>query len=118
MDSLLEADIGQVDRSDNVGSDCSLLVVLAPIDIWTSSASSTVEDVGWLDLLNFGNDSLTVLHADSCGGDLLALLLEECLQVTSNPSFTTPDELTQSVVVVLVRGKTLTKLSFPVGAIL
>lgn len=90
---LLEAAIGQVDGTDYVASHSSLLVVLAPIDIGAASAASTVQDVGWLDLLELCNNSLAVLHADSGRGNLLALGLKESLEVTSNPALTSPDEI-------------------------
>ena len=62
-----------------------------------------------LNFLQLSNDSLSVLHADGCGVDLLAfgavslhslslvplqrtLALEESLQVASDPSFATPDQ--------------------------
>lgn len=89
---LEEAAVGQVQGTDNVGANGILLVVLAPVNVWASSAAGAVEDVGWLDTLELSNDGLAVLHANSGGGDLLALGLEEGLEVASNPSLSTPDE--------------------------
>lgn len=92
VDVLQEAAVGQVKGTDNIVADGVLLVVLAPIDVWASSGAGAVEDVGWLNSLELSNDGLTVLHADSGGSDLLALGLEESLEVASNPSLSTPDE--------------------------
>lgn len=93
MDLLEETDIGQVQGTDDIAADGLLLVVLAPIDVGATSAASTVKNVSWLDSLDLSNDSLTVLHADSGGSNGLALALEESLEVTSNPSCATPDEV-------------------------
>jgi hypothetical protein len=93
VDVLEEAAVSKVEGADNIGADGVLLVVLAPIDVWAASAASAVQDVGWLDSLELSNDGLAVLHADSGGGDLLALGLEERLEVTSNPALTTPDQV-------------------------
>lgn len=92
VDVLEVAAVGKAEGTDNVGADGVLLVILAPIDVWTASAASAVQDVGWLDTLELSNDGLAVLHADSGGSDLLALGLEEGLEVTGNPSLSTPDE--------------------------
>ncbi len=92
VNALEEAAVGQVKGTDNVIADGILLVVLAPVDVWASSGTGTVEDVGWLDTLELSDDSLTVLHANSGGSDLLALGLEESLEVASDPALTSPDE--------------------------
>jgi len=111
VDALQEAAVCEVEGTDDIVSDGLLLVVLAPVDIWSARRSSSVEDVGGLDLLQFGEDSLSVLHTDGGGVDLLScsivscdpeliwsvgkahtLGLEESLQVARNPTFTTPDE--------------------------
>lgn len=93
VDLLEETAIGQVQGADDIAADGILLVVLAPIDVGATSAASTVENVGWLNSLELGNDSLTVLHADSGGSNGLALALEESLEMTGNPSCATPDEV-------------------------
>lgn len=93
VDLLEETAIGQVQGADDIAADGILLVVLTPIDVGATSAASTVENVGWLDSLELSNDSLTVLHADSGGSNGLALALKESLEVTSNPSCATPDEV-------------------------
>lgn len=67
-------------------------MVLAPVDIGTSRAAGSIEDVGGLDALELGDDSLAILHADRRGVDFLALLLEDRLQVTGDPALATPDE--------------------------
>lgn len=64
--------VGQVEGTNDIVSDGLLLVVLAPINIWSAGRSSRVEDVGGLDSLQLGNDSLTILHANGRGVNLLA----------------------------------------------
>ena len=91
VDLLEETAIGQVQGADDIAADGILLVVLAPIDVGATSAASTVENVGWLNSLELGNNSLAVLHADSGGSNGLALALKESLEMTSNPSCATPD---------------------------
>jgi len=91
VDALLVADICQVQGTDNIISNGLFLMVLTPIDVGSASRTSSVEDVGGLVFLDFSNNSFSVLHANGGREDLLALALEESLQVTSNPSFTTPD---------------------------
>lgn len=92
MDLLEETAIGQVEGADDVASDSVLLVVLAPIDIGTTSAARTVENMGWLDSLKLSDDRLAVLHAYSGSGDGLALALEKSLKMASDPSLASPDE--------------------------
>jgi len=92
VDLLQETAVSQVEGADDVASDGLLLVVLAPIDIRTSGAASTVEDVGWLDSLKLSDDSLAVLHAHCGSGDSLALALEKSLEMASDPSLASPDE--------------------------
>lgn len=92
VNALEEAAVGQVQCADNIGTHRLLLVVLAPVDIGTSRAAGSIEDVGGLDALELGDDSLAVLHADRRGVDFLALLLEDRLQVTGDPALATPDE--------------------------
>jgi len=92
VNALQVAGVSQVQGTDNVVSDGLLLVVLAPVDIGSASGTSSIEDVGGLIFLELSNDTFSVLHANSGSEDLLALALEESLQVTSDPSFTTPNE--------------------------
>jgi len=92
VNALLVAAIGQVKSTDNIVSNGLLLVVLAPVNIRSASGTSSIEDVGRLVFFELSNDSFSVLHANRRRVDLLALALEESLQVASNPSFTTPDE--------------------------
>ena len=72
VNSSLEAAVGQIQGTDNVVSDGVLFVVLAPIDIWSSSRSSSVEDVGWLDSVELSGNCLSVLHADGGAVHLLS----------------------------------------------
>jgi len=69
------AAIGQVEGTDDIISDGLLLVILAPIDIWTASRSSCVKDVGGLDSLQLVLNGFSVLHANCRGVDLLACVI-------------------------------------------
>jgi len=92
VNALQVAGVGQVEGTDNVVSDGLLLVVFAPINIWSASGTGSIEDVGGLVFLELSNDRFSVLHANGGRVDLLALRFEEGLEMTSDPSFTTPDE--------------------------
>jgi hypothetical protein len=72
VNTPLVATIGQIEGTDDIISDRLLLVILAPIDIWTAGRSSCVEDVGRLDSLQLGLNSFSVLHANCRGVNLLA----------------------------------------------
>jgi len=72
VNSLEETSIGQVQCTDDIVSDGILLVVLTPIDVWSTSGTSTVENVGWLDSLQLSDDTFAVLHADGGSVDLLS----------------------------------------------
>ncbi len=93
VDVLEEAAVGQIEGTDNVAANRLLLVILAPVDIGTSSATGTVENVSWLDLLEFCDDGLPVLHTNGGGENLLALTLQKGLEMTRNPPLTSPDEV-------------------------
>jgi len=92
MDSLQITAICEVQGTDDIASDGLFLVIFAPVDIGSSGDTSAVENVSWLVFIELRQDRLTVFHADSGGGDLLSLALEKGLEVTSNPSFSTPDQ--------------------------
>jgi hypothetical protein len=75
VNASLVAAIGQVEGADDIISDGLLLVILAPIDIWTASRSSCVKDVGGLDSLQLILNSFSVLHSNCRGVDLLACVI-------------------------------------------
>jgi len=81
MDSLQVTSIGQVQSTDDIASDGLLLIIFTPIDIWTAGATGTIENVCWLDPLEFGNDSFSVLHAYCGCVNLLSLAFKDCFQV-------------------------------------
>ena len=72
VNALQEAGIGQVQGANDIVSDGVLLVVLTPVDVGAASGTSSVEDVSGLDLLQLGDDSFAVLHADGGGVNLLS----------------------------------------------
>lgn len=43
VNTSLPATIGQVNGTDNVVADCVLPVILAPIDVWASCGSSSIQ---------------------------------------------------------------------------
>src|SRR5690606_9765061 len=63
MNSLKEASIREIQCSNDIAPNSSLLVVLAPVDIGTSRATSTVQNMGWLDLIKNTNNLFTTFHA-------------------------------------------------------
>ena len=90
MDATLLASIGQVQSADDVATNSSSLVVLAPIYIGATCAACTVQNMCGFDSIQLGNHPLSVLHANGGGVDGLALVFEQGLEVTGNPSVTTP----------------------------
>ena len=89
---LKETTVGQVESTDDIASDSLLFVIFTPVDIRTAGTTSTVEDVGGLDLSEFLHDGFSILHSNSGSKDHLALALQKGLQVPSNPSFASPDK--------------------------
>lgn len=84
--------VGQIEGADNIGSHRLLLVILAPVDVGTTCAAGGVEHMGRLDPVKLLQDLLAVLVANDSGMHLFSLLLEDILEMASNPAFTTPDE--------------------------
>jgi hypothetical protein len=72
MNAPLEAAVSQVEGTDNVVSNSLLPVILAPVDVWSSSRTSSIQDVCWLNFLQLGDDSFSVLHANRRGVDFLS----------------------------------------------
>jgi len=92
VDALEVAAVGQVQSPDHVGAHRLLLVVLAPVDVGAAGAAGCVEDVRGLYAVELGQDALAVLHADRRRKHLLALLLQDALQVARHPALAAPDE--------------------------
>ena len=76
MDAEYEAAVRQVQSTNDIASDSSFLVVLAPIDVWSACATSTIEDVCRLDAFEHLRYSFTVFHADCGLLDCLPLAFE------------------------------------------
>lgn len=92
VDTLEVAAVGQVECADDIGAHGVLLVVFAPVDIGATGAAGSVQNMCRLNAIELLEDLLTILHADGGGVNLLALSLEDGLEVTSNPTLTSPDE--------------------------
>jgi hypothetical protein len=117
VDVFQIAAIGQIQCPDNIASNRLFLVILTPIDIGATGASSTVENMCRLIFLELSNDGFAILHTNSGRVDFFALALEEGLKMacriderttrlarfnrsssvvgsayTCNPSFSSPDQ--------------------------
>ena len=92
MDPEQEAAVGEVQGADDVAADRGLLVVLAPIDVWSAGAAGAVEDVGWAHALKHVQHPFTVLHADRCRRDRPALAFQELVQMPGDPAIAAPDQ--------------------------
>lgn len=92
MDILQEAAICQIQSANDIASDDLLLVVFTPINVGPPCASCAVENMRWFDSLKLVHHRFPVLHAHSCSGDIFSSLLQDFLQVASNPPFATPNE--------------------------
>lgn len=92
VDVTLLASVGQVESTDDIAADGGSFIVFAPVDVRTTCAACTVENVSWLDSVQLFDDCFSVFHADGGGVDALALIFEQGLKVTSNPAVTAPDQ--------------------------
>lgn len=92
VNTAREAQIGQIQSSNDVGTDRVLFMVLTPVDIGSSGAASTVQDVSRPDLFQFCLDGFSILHTDRGHVNLLALALQHLFEVAGDPAFATPDE--------------------------
>lgn len=72
MNALQEASICQVQSADGVVPDGVFFVIFTPVNIWSTGRSSSVENVCGFHSLQFCDDSLSILHADCGGVDLLS----------------------------------------------
>jgi hypothetical protein len=87
-----KAAVCQVQGADDIASDGGLLVILAPINVWSARTTSTIENVGWSDSFKYFHDISPVFHADRRLLNGLALAFEELVQVACDPTIATPDE--------------------------
>lgn len=94
VNALEEAAVGQIKGSDDIGSHGILLVILTPVDIRATGAASGVENMGGLDAVELFEDLLAVLHANGGGVNLLALSLEDRLEMAGHPALAAPDQET------------------------
>ena len=92
MDAREEAGVGQVEGADDVGAHRGLLVVLAPVDVGPSRAAGAVKDVRRLHPFQLPDHGLAVLHPHRRREHLLALALQDALQMPGHPALAAPDE--------------------------
>jgi len=84
VDSPLQAKIGEIQGSDDIGSNSFGLVDFAPIDVGTSGDSGGVQNVGGLHFVQFLGDGFTVLQSAAGGQDLDSLwVLNESFEIQS-----------------------------------
>lgn len=91
VDSLEPTAVGEVDGSNDIGAHGSLLVIFTPVNVGSACAASGVKHMCGFDTLEFGHDSLTVLHANSSCIDFLAIGLKKRFEVASDPSLASPN---------------------------
>jgi hypothetical protein len=92
MDTQKKAAVGQIGGSDEIGTNCSILVVFAPIHVRSACDTGAVEDMSWLDALQLSHDLLAILHSDCRRVNVSSLLLQHVVQDAGDPSVATPDE--------------------------
>lgn len=111
MDAVDIAAIGEVQGADDIGPHRGLLVVFAPVHVGAAGTSGGVEDVGRADSGKFGQHSHAILHPDGGRVDLLALVLEELLEMSGDPAIASPDqEPVGSVSIACCHGRILARL--------
>jgi hypothetical protein len=87
-----KAAVCQVQGANDIASDGGLLVILAPVDIWSACTTSTIENVGWPNSFKHSHDIFPIFHADRRLLNALALVFEEVVQVACDPTVATPNE--------------------------
>ena len=86
VNSALVAQIGEVERADDVGADRLGHVILAPVDVWTAGDAGGHEDVGGLDVVELRGDVGAVLAACVGEDEFDALFLEQVRHLAAYPS--------------------------------
>lgn len=92
MDAVEVAAVGEVQGTNDIGPHRGLLVVFAPVHVGAAGTSGGVDDMGWADSGQLGQHSLAVLHTDGRRVDLLALVLEQLLEMSGDPAIASPDQ--------------------------
>ena len=86
VNAALVAEVGEVERADDVGADGFGHVVLAPVDVRTAGDAGGHEDVGGLDVVELRGDVGAVLAAGVGEDEFDALLLEQDGHLAAYPA--------------------------------
>jgi hypothetical protein len=86
VNSLQEAAIGEVHGAYNIRAHGSLLVVLAPVDVWTPRATGGIENMRRLDFVEKLQHGFAILHPYGRGHDVFALALQQRFEVAGDPA--------------------------------
>lgn len=90
----LMALIGQVQGANDVGPNRLCLIVLTPVNIRPACAASGIQDMSWLNSIEFVGNLNCIFHANSRGVDLFALPFQQGFQMAGHPALSSPNEKT------------------------
>ena len=93
MDLPLTASLRQHQRSSNIAYDRLALMILAPVDIRSSSLPGTVDDMRWSDIVKNFVDSRLIFHPNGSRVDIVAMASEPVFKQAGDPSTLAPDEV-------------------------
>ena len=82
----------QIDRPNKITRERFLLMIFTPIHIRPSSNPSTIEDMRWLDALQFSLHPISVFHAHGRHVDIASLAAKQSFKVAGHPAAAAPNE--------------------------
>lgn len=94
MNTELMALIREVQSPNHIRPDRLRFIILTPVNIRPTRASRRIQDVRWPYPLELVDDLAGVFHAGRRCVDLLALALEEVVEMAGHPAISAPDEKT------------------------
>jgi len=78
--------ITQSQQTDHICSNGFLLVVFAPIDIWSTSHTSSIQHIFWFPLIQFSGDGGSIFKPRLQKAPLLALLGKKLAKLIADPT--------------------------------
>lgn len=90
MNSSKEAAVGEIERANCIAAYGFFLVAFAPVNIRATSHASAVENVCWLDFVEYAEDGFAVFHAAGCCPDRYTLGFEVFLEQAGDPAICAP----------------------------
>ena len=92
MDASLGALVCQQKGANHIAAHRLWPVTFAPVDVRSAGLASSVDDVSRLFLVKYFGHCSQVFHSRFGRADILALLEQQLVKVTSDPAAFAPDE--------------------------